>query len=100
MKFIKRNDVIHVCDLLLTELMLTLRVNSQRMVIPDQRSDEHGIPSTLIEAVLRPQQNYATRRWMEIQRAERLDDEQCLLRCTDQSVNIVKTLIFLLGKHC
>jgi hypothetical protein len=68
LKFIKGNDVIHVCDLALTELVLTLHVYSQGMVIPDQRSHERRIVSVLVEAVFWPQENHTAWQWVEIQR--------------------------------
>jgi hypothetical protein len=64
LKFIKGDDLIHVCDLVLTELVLTLYEYSQGMVIPDQRSYERRIVSVLVEAVFWPQEDHATRRWM------------------------------------
>jgi hypothetical protein len=44
-KFIDENDVIHFCNLLLRQLIYALVAYSQGMVVIDQRSDEHCVPS-------------------------------------------------------
>jgi hypothetical protein len=66
LKFVKGYDITDLPDLALRELVLAGHVYVQGMVVPDERRNESGIISVLIETRFGFQQNRAAGRRMQV----------------------------------
>ena len=94
MEFVERNDVIDLCDVALGELLLTLHVYSQGMIIPEQRSNKQRVVGVLVKPLLWPQQDSATRFGMKSEATECLDDMERLVPGIYECVRCIESVIF------